>query len=82
MAFYSVILSCGSLDMITLTPFSPSSLLPLLSPLPPGITPMLQIIKAILKDSKDTTRVSLLFANQVYRHAVSITYCSSSGIVC
>lgn len=43
---------------------------------------MLQIIKAILKDSKDTTRVSLLFANQVHCHAVSITYCSSSGIVC
>ena len=29
-----------------------------------GITPMLQIIQAILKDSEDTTRVSLLFANQ------------------
>ena len=29
-----------------------------------GITPMLQIIKAILKDPSDTTRVSLLFANQ------------------
>ncbi|CAI8054620.1 NADH-cytochrome b5 reductase 2 [Geodia barretti] len=30
-----------------------------------GITPMLQIIKAILKDPSDTTRVSLLFANQL-----------------
>ena len=30
-----------------------------------GITPMLQIIKAVLKDSEDTTTVSLLFANQV-----------------
>jgi cytochrome-b5 reductase len=29
-----------------------------------GITPMLQIVKAILKDPSDTTRVSLLFANQ------------------
>lgn len=29
-----------------------------------GITPMLQIIKAILKDPEDTTTVSLLFANQ------------------
>ena len=29
-----------------------------------GITPMLQIIKAILKNPKDTTKVSLLFANQ------------------
>ena len=34
-------------------------------PLPsPGITPMLQIIKAVLKDTEDTTNVSLLFANQ------------------
>lgn len=30
-----------------------------------GITPMLQIIMAILKDPEDHTRVSLLFANQV-----------------
>ena len=30
-----------------------------------GITPMFQIIMAILKDEADTTRVSLLFANQV-----------------
>ena len=30
-----------------------------------GITPMLQIIKAITKDRQDTTRVSLLYANQV-----------------
>jgi cytochrome-b5 reductase len=29
-----------------------------------GITPMLQIIRAILKDKDDTTKVSLLFANQ------------------
>ena len=30
-----------------------------------GITPMLQIIRAILKDEEDDTQVSLLFANQV-----------------
>jgi len=29
-----------------------------------GITPMLQIIKAVLKDKKDTTMLSLLYANQ------------------
>ena len=29
-----------------------------------GITPMLQIVQAILKDPADTTSVSLLFANQ------------------
>ncbi len=29
-----------------------------------GITPMLQIIKSILKDPNDKTKVSLLFANQ------------------
>lgn len=29
-----------------------------------GITPMLQIIKAVLKDEDDLTKVSLLFANQ------------------
>ncbi len=31
-----------------------------------GITPMLQIIKAIIKDPEDDTKVSLLFANQVH----------------
>ena len=31
---------------------------------PSGITPMLQIVKAVLKDPADTTKVSLLFANQ------------------
>ncbi len=30
-----------------------------------GITPMLQIIMAILKDEEDNTKVSLLYANQV-----------------
>ena len=30
-----------------------------------GITPMLQIIMAVLKDPQDKTKVSLLFANQV-----------------
>ncbi len=30
-----------------------------------GITPMLQIVKAIIKDKEDNTKVSLLFANQV-----------------
>ena len=30
----------------------------------PGITPMLQIVKAVLKDPEDRTQVSLLFANQ------------------
>ena len=29
-----------------------------------GITPMLQIITAVLKDPRDTTKLSLLFANQ------------------
>ena len=29
-----------------------------------GITPMLQVIAAILKDGKDTTQISLLYANQ------------------
>jgi len=29
-----------------------------------GITPMLQLIKAVLKDPKDETKLSLLFANQ------------------
>ncbi|VDK18010.1 unnamed protein product [Anisakis simplex] len=29
-----------------------------------GITPMLQIINAILKDPNDSTKISLLFANQ------------------
>lgn len=29
-----------------------------------GITPMLQIIKAVLKDPLDTTTLSLLYANQ------------------
>ncbi|KAK3749406.1 hypothetical protein QZH41_015871, partial [Actinostola sp. cb2023] len=32
-----------------------------------GITPMLQIIAAIVKDPEDTTHVSLLFANQTER---------------
>jgi hypothetical protein len=31
-----------------------------------GITPMLQIIAAIVKDKGDSTHVSLLFANQVF----------------
>ena len=30
-----------------------------------GITPMLQIIRAIIKDPDDNTQVALLFANQV-----------------
>ena len=30
-----------------------------------GITPMLQIIRQMLKDKKDKTEMSLLFANQV-----------------
>ncbi len=32
-----------------------------------GITPMLQIIMAVLKDKEDTTKLFLLFANQVCR---------------
>lgn len=31
-----------------------------------GITPMLQIIRAMIKDPEDDTKVSLLFANQVH----------------
>ena len=31
-----------------------------------GITPMLQIIRSVFKDPQDTTKVFLLFANQVY----------------
>ena len=30
-----------------------------------GITPILQILRAVLKDAEDDTEVSLLFANQV-----------------
>jgi len=30
-----------------------------------GITPMLQVIKHVLKNSKDTTQLYLIFANQV-----------------
>lgn len=30
-----------------------------------GITPMLQIMRAVLKDPEDKTDLSLLFANQV-----------------
>ncbi len=30
-----------------------------------GVTPMLQIIMAVLKDREDTTKLFLLFANQV-----------------
>ena len=30
-----------------------------------GITPMLQIISAVIKDSEDKTNITLLFANQV-----------------
>ncbi len=30
-----------------------------------GITPMLQIVMAVLKDKEDTTKLFLLFANQV-----------------
>lgn len=39
-----------------------------------GITPMLQIIRAMIKDPEDKTEVSLLFANQVclYSHVVII----------
>jgi NAD(P)H-flavin reductase len=33
-----------------------------------GITPMLQIASAILKDPKDNTKIKLLFANQVCMH--------------
>ena len=33
-----------------------------------GITPILQIVRAILKDTEDDTEVSLLFANQVGVH--------------
>jgi len=31
-----------------------------------GITPMLQIINAVIKDSGDDTKITLLFANQVW----------------
>ena len=31
-----------------------------------GITPMLQIIRAMIKDPEDETKVHLLFANQVW----------------
>lgn len=30
-----------------------------------GITPMLQLVRAIFKDKNDNTEISLLFANQV-----------------
>lgn len=33
-----------------------------------GITPILQILRAVLKDTEDDTEVSLLFANQVGAH--------------
>lgn len=33
-----------------------------------GITPILQIVRAVLKDAEDDTEVSLLFANQVGLH--------------
>lgn len=39
-----------------------------------GITPMLQIIKAITKDHHDDTQVSLLFANQVRGHVTDSIY--------
>lgn len=32
---------------------------------PIGITPMLQIISAVIKDAGDNTNLTLLFANQV-----------------
>ena len=32
---------------------------------PIGITPMLQIISAVIKDAGDNTNLNLLFANQV-----------------
>ena len=41
-----------------------------------GITPMLQIVRAMIKDPEDTTEVSLLFANQV---CVCITLSIYSG---
>ena len=31
-----------------------------------GITPMLQLIRAIFKDKNDNLKISLLFANQVF----------------
>jgi nitrate reductase (NAD(P)H) len=34
-------------------------------PVPAGITPMYQVLKAVLKDKEDTTQISLLYANQV-----------------
>lgn len=40
----------------------------LLDPVPSGITPMLQIITAIMKDPQDQTVCHLLFANQVSLH--------------
>ena len=39
-----------------------------------GITPMLQIIKAILKDPEDNTKVTLLFANQVCCSCLLVIY--------
>ena len=32
---------------------------------PPGITPMLQVIRAVLKNPKDNLKMFLIFANQV-----------------
>ena len=31
-----------------------------------GITPMLQLVRAIFKDKTDNSEISLLFANQVF----------------
>ena len=39
-----------------------------------GITPMLQIIRQMLKDKKDKTEMSLLFANQVM-YGLSVKFC-------
>ena len=45
-----------------------------------GITPMLQIIKAIIKDPEDDTKVSLLFANQVCVFSFFRSYVFANGL--
>lgn len=39
-----------------------------------GITPMLQIVRAMLKDPEDNTKVALLFANQVLQVVCVLTW--------
>ena len=45
-----------------------------------GITPMLQLIRQILKNKEDKTEVSLLFANQVCRFLFSFVQSNISNL--